>query len=279
MSNRRCRLASADDEGRDDRLAVLEGPLHGVLARPVALEQGEMRGGDHRLGTQGHRADAKEARGNLVCVAGRDHEQPDEHEEPEDDHQLERHQAFEHRGDLAPEDQRHQRGEEDDVAEHLDDHDLGQGEPRHAHHAIAGQVAEHRRGQRHGGVRRHEGPDVRQEQCHVADHPEPWARPGAEVADEDRLAAVERVPHDLQVVDDLEENAERGEPEECPAVLGGDRGAEEPLTRPDRGTGHHDPRSDQLRPLPPSEPRRCGQVADLPGCERPVGCGDDLGGK
>ena len=136
------RIPTAGDKCRDNRLVFFERPLHDVLVRPVTLEQREMRGGDHRLGTQGDRTEAKEARDDLVGVAGRDHEQADEHEEPEDDDQLERHQTFEHRGDLAAEDQRHERGEEDGVAEPLDDHDLRQVEPRHAYLTVAGQVTE-----------------------------------------------------------------------------------------------------------------------------------------
>jgi hypothetical protein len=38
----------------------------------------------------------------------------------------------------------------------------------------------------------------------------------------------------------------RGEPEERAAVLGRDGGTDEPLSRPDRGAGYHDPRTNRL---------------------------------
>ena len=116
---------------------------------------------DDRIGAQGDFAEAKEAGDDLARVAGRDHEQRDDHKETEDDDELHRHQAFEHRGDLAAEDQRHEGQEEDDIAEHFDEHDLRHASTQQRDLAVARKVAQDRRGQRHRGVRRHERPDVR----------------------------------------------------------------------------------------------------------------------
>ena len=81
------------------------------------------------------------------------------------------------------------------------------------------------------------GPDAAQIQQQIEEHPELRTRVRTEESDQDRLARVERIAHHAQVVADLQQDADRGDPHQLAAVASSDDRAEQPLTAADGAAG------------------------------------------
>ena len=95
----------------------------------------------------------------------------------------------------------------------------------------------------------------------IDEQPEP--RPGqrAELAAENRLAAVQRVAADLDVVDRLKQDADGGQPHQRAAVFGGDGRAQQPFAAADGRGAHHDSRTDHRQDISPADARHIDQLA------------------
>ena len=115
--------------------------------------------------------------------------------------------------------------------------------------------------QRHGRVHDEVGKDGPPVQEHVTDQPEHRTGQSPEFTGEDRLARVQRVTANLNVVQGLNENADGGNPQQCGSVLGGNRGSGQPLPATDRGRSHNQSGTKHREPIPAREDRGVDQVS------------------
>ena len=112
----------------------------------------------------------------------------------------------------------------------------------------SGQASENGAGQRNGGVGAEIRPDGAEFEQQIEAGPKGGAGSGAEKADENGFAGVERIAHDGEIVDGLHENADRGEPEHMAAMLRRDERTEEPFAPADIGAHHQQSGAHQRSP-------------------------------
>ena len=101
----------------------------------------------------------------------------------------------------------------------------------------------------------------------VDPRPQGGGRRRAHETGDDWLAGRDDVAHHFRVEDGLEEDRDRGHPQQRQAVLHEHRGPEQELTASDRNAEHDDAGSDDTQPAEPARHRRRRQFGDLPGIE------------
>jgi hypothetical protein len=152
-------------------------------------------------------ADLEEAGPDFGPGSGRGEEAAEDDEEAEHEHELGAHDDLEGAEDFAAEDEGRGAEEEDGGGEAFVE------PPVVGDVLVVGELAaedydfDGNRGA--GGVVGEDGAEIEQQ---IDDEPEPGARERAELATINRLAAVEGVAADFEVVERLKEDAEAGEP-------------------------------------------------------------------